>query len=291
MTERPATPRSATRPAGLPIGVTLGTVGVDARWWLDAARRLDEAGYAAIWAWDHFVGKGDRRVPVLEAMTILTAAAAVTREVRIGSFVLNVMNRHPAVVARMASTLQAISGGRFVLGMGIGGHPREHEAYGIDFPPASERAARLEEAIAVIRALWTGGPVDLAGTYYRLADAIAEPRPEPPAPIIVGAQTPAGVRLAARAADGWAAEMPFFDQLAPLYLEALAEEGRDRAAQLVILGFNAGRSGEEALLDSPWIDAPRETWEEWRNRGVDEVSVTARTTTDVDALVRAAERW
>jgi alkanesulfonate monooxygenase SsuD/methylene tetrahydromethanopterin reductase-like flavin-dependent oxidoreductase (luciferase family) len=215
----------------------------------------------------------------------------VTRQARVGSFVLNVMNRHPAVVARMAATLQEVSGGRFVLGIGIGGHPREHEAYGIDFPPAPERAARLEEAITVIRALWTGGPASFSGSFYRLTDAYAEPAPQPRPPILVGAQTPTGIALAARAADGWAAEAPFFADLMPRYLEALAGAGRSRGDQLVVLGFNAGRSGEEALRNSPWIDAPRETWAEWHERGADEVTVTARTTTDVDALVRAAERW
>ena len=83
-------------------------------------------------------------------------AAALTSRVTIGSYVINVVNRHPAVVARMASTLQIASGGRLVLGMGIGGNPEEHAAYGIEFPEAKERVARLEEAVAVIRALWTG---------------------------------------------------------------------------------------------------------------------------------------
>src|SRR3954466_1447833 len=139
------------------IGVTLATVGVDAAWWLDSARRLDEAGYAGIWAWDHFVGKGDRGVPVLEATTLLAAAAAVTRRATIGTFVINVMNRHPAVLARVAGTIHELSGGRVALGIGVGGRPREHAAYGIGFPEPPERAARLEEAIAVIRALWAGG--------------------------------------------------------------------------------------------------------------------------------------
>jgi alkanesulfonate monooxygenase SsuD/methylene tetrahydromethanopterin reductase-like flavin-dependent oxidoreductase (luciferase family) len=283
---------TATGPGSrLPIGVSLGTLGVDAAWWLDSARRLDDAGYRAIWAWDHFVSKGERGTPVLEAWTLMSAAAGVTRQAAIGSFVLNLMNRHPAVLARMATTLQEIAGGRLRLGIGIGGHAREHEAYGIDFPASAERAERLREAIAVLRALWAGGPADLDGRFFRLRDAWARPISTPAPPILVGAQSPGGVRLAAEAGDGWAAEAPHLDRLMPRYLEALAAAGRERAAQTVVVGFAGGRSGEAALRRDPFVVAPADAVAEWRARGADEMTVTARTTEDVDALVRAAERW
>ena len=142
----------------LPIGVSLRTIRAEPGWWLESARRLDEAGYEGVWAWDHFMGRGDPTVPVVENWTALAMTAGATSRIHVGSFVANVMNRHPAVLARMASTLQIASGGRLELGVGIGGHPAEHEAYGIDFPAPPERVARLEEAVAVIRALWTGGP-------------------------------------------------------------------------------------------------------------------------------------
>ena len=157
----------------LPIGVALGSVGATAAWWLESARRLDAAGYRGLWCWDHFVGQGDRTVPVVEQWTILAAAAGATSRIGLGTFVTNVMNRHPAVVARMAGTLQGASGGRFTLGIGIGGAPREHRAYGIEFPDVDERVARLEEAVAVIRALWTGGPVTRPSRFYPLLDAHA----------------------------------------------------------------------------------------------------------------------
>jgi alkanesulfonate monooxygenase SsuD/methylene tetrahydromethanopterin reductase-like flavin-dependent oxidoreductase (luciferase family) len=278
--------------ARLPIGVTLGTLGVTAGWWLDAAARLDAAGYRAIWTWDHLMSKGDRSTPVLEAWTLLSAASARTNQAYVGSFVLNVMNRHPAVLARMASTLQAVSGGRLRLGIGIGGHPREHEAYGIEFPPPVERAARLREAVAVLRALWAGGPAAFEGRSYRLADAWARPIPDPMPPILVGAGTPAGVRLAAEVGDGWAAEEDGYERLRGRWLEALEAAGRRREEQLVVVGIAApGRSGEPALEGSPFVARPREAWEEWMARGADEVTLTARTTADVDALVEASGRW
>src|SRR3954466_10259292 len=129
----------------LPIGVSIRTIRAEPGWWLESARRLDAAGYAGVWAWDHFVGQGDRTVPVVECWTILAMTAGATKRLTVGSFVVNVMNRHPAVLARMASTLQVASGGRLILGMGIGGAPKEHAAYGIEFPDVRERVARLEE--------------------------------------------------------------------------------------------------------------------------------------------------
>lgn len=274
----------------LPIGVCLGSIGVDAAWWLENARRLDEAGYAGVWCWDHFVGKGDRSVPVLEQWTMLAAAAAVTSRAELGSFVANVMNRHPAVLARMAGTVQAISGGRLTFGIGIGGHPAEHRAYGIEWPSATERAGRLEGAIAAIRALWTGGPVDLDAPGIILRDAVARPIPDPTPRIIVGGETPAGARLAARIGDGWTAFDRTFERDLPAYLDALAAAGRSRADQRLIVAFEAGRSGVDALQGSPWISRPGEELARWRAAGADDVIVTARTTADVDALVDAAGR-
>ncbi|HYN70171.1 MAG TPA: LLM class flavin-dependent oxidoreductase [Candidatus Eisenbacteria bacterium] len=276
---------------GLPIGVALGSVGATADWWLESARRLDEVGYRGVWCWDHFMGRGDPTVPVLEQWTILAAASGVTERIGLGTFVTNVMNRHPAVVARMASTLQAASGGRLTLGIGIGGFPGEHEAYGIPFPAVRERVERLEEAVGVIRALWTGGPVSREGRYYRLHEAHAHPPPDPPPAILIGAGSRAGVRLAARIGDGWAAEKPDFERFLPAYLEALDVERRDRSLMRIALGFTGGRSGQDALTASPWVAAPRDEWEQWQAAGADEIIVTARTPADVDGLVAAVDRW
>jgi alkanesulfonate monooxygenase SsuD/methylene tetrahydromethanopterin reductase-like flavin-dependent oxidoreductase (luciferase family) len=282
-----------TEPAAgrLPIGVCIRSIRAEPRWWLESAKRLDEAGYAGVWSWDHFMGRKDLIVPVVEGWTILAMAAAATERVTVGPFVLNVMNRHPAVVARMASTLQVASGGRLVLGIGIGGAPKEHAAYGIDFPPAPERVARLEEAVAVIRALWTGGPVTRDSPFYPLHDAYAHPVPVPPPSIIVGGETPAGARLAGRIGDGWSAFDDNFEQNLPLYLESLEAAGRNRADQTVIVGFQGEWLSDESIEDSPWVRAPRETWDRWHAAGADGAIVLARTTADVDQLVEAVGRW
>ena len=273
-----------------PIGVAIGTIGATARWWLESARRLDAAGYRTVWAWDHLMGRGDPMVPVVEQWTILAAAAGATERIGLGTFITNVMRRHPTLVARMAGTLQAASGGRFSLGIGIGGFDREQRAYGVDFPPVAERAARLEDAVAVIRALWTGEPVTRPSPYYPLIEAIARPPVAPAPPILIGAGSRVGVGIAARIGDGWAAEGSSLERYGSAWLEGLEEAGRQRSDVRLVLGFGGGRSGQDALDGSPWIGSPREEWERWHAAGVDEVVLTARTTADVDRLVGAAER-
>ena len=277
----------------LPIGVCLRTIRATPDWWLESARRLDDAGFAGVWAWDHFIGQGtDRTVPVVEDWTILSMAAAQTKRVTVGPFVMNVMNRHPAVVARMASTLHIASGGRLILGIGIGGAPREHASYGIDFPAAPERVQRVEEAVAVIRALWTGGPVTRPSPFYPLDDAVAFPVPDPPPPIIVGGETRPGAALAARIGDGWSTFEDNFEANMPIYLEALDAAGKRREDQTVIVGFQRDWLGEDSsVLGSQWVTDPRGAWERWHAAGADAAIVTARTTEDVDALVESVGRW
>jgi alkanesulfonate monooxygenase SsuD/methylene tetrahydromethanopterin reductase-like flavin-dependent oxidoreductase (luciferase family) len=218
-------------------------------------------------------------------------AAASTEHVTIGPFVANVMNRHPALLARMASTLQIACKGRLMLGIGIGGAPAEHEAYGMKFPEARERVARLTEAVAVLRALWTGGPVTRSSPFYPLREATAYPVPVPPPPIIIGGETAAGARLAGQIADGWSAFDVNIETNLSAYLESLEESGRQRADQRVLVGFQGDWLGDERIADSPWVQAPRETWARWREVGTDGAIVLARTTADIDALVDAVERW
>jgi alkanesulfonate monooxygenase SsuD/methylene tetrahydromethanopterin reductase-like flavin-dependent oxidoreductase (luciferase family) len=275
----------------LPIGVCIRAIRAEPRWWLESAVRLDAAGYAGVWCWDHFMGRGNRTVPVVECWTVLAMAAAATERLTVGSFVLNVMNRHPALVARMAATLQIASGGRLIVGIGIGGAPKEHEAYGMLFPDAPERVARLEEAVAVLRALWTGGPVTRESPFYPLRDAYAYPPPDPAPRIVIGGETAAGARLAARIGDGWTAFDDNFEANLPIYLESLEAGGRSRADQTVLVGFQGDWLGDASVAETGWVQAPRETWARWREAGADGAIVLARSTDDVDALVDAVGRW
>jgi alkanesulfonate monooxygenase SsuD/methylene tetrahydromethanopterin reductase-like flavin-dependent oxidoreductase (luciferase family) len=276
-------------PPVIPVGVCIRPMGATWSWWRESALRLEEAGYAAIWSWDHFISRGRPDTPVLEAWTTLTATAAVTSRVRVGTFVANVMNRHPAVLARAAATLQEVSAGRLVLGIGIGGAPAEHAAYGMPLPEPAERAARLEEAVAVLRALWAGGPATFHGRYYSLEDAVAYPVPVPAPPIIIGGETRTGARMAARIGDGWTSFTERFALDLPAYLEELQAAGRERSAVHLIVGYQRGPG--EGLADSPWLLDPLGEPERWRDIGADEVVLTAKSPGDVDALVRAAGAW
>ena len=272
----------------LDVFVNLRSIGVPFGWIRDQAVRVEAAGYAGVAIWDHFVSRGERSAPVHEAWTSLSLIAGATSRLRLMSFVLNVMNRHPAVVARMAATLQEGSGGRLVLGIGIGGNPAEHAAYGIAFPEAPERVARLDEAIGVLRALWTGGPATRDGVHYPLREAWASPAPAPPPPIIVAGASPGGAVLAARLGDGWTVPAAVLGEHLPAYLEALAAVGRSRSDMRVMPAFDLARG--ESLVGSPWVARPAEAALTWRAAGADAVVVAARTTADVDLLVDAAAR-
>ena len=283
---------TSSKSGRLPIGVSIRAIRAEPGWWLESARRLEAAGYTGIWSWDHFMGKGDPTVPVVESWTILSMAAATTERVTIGPFVINVMNRHPAVLARMASTLQIASCGRLVLGIGIGGHPEEHAAYGIEFPEAPERVARLEEAVGVLRQMWTGGPVTRESPFYPLKDAASYPVPDPPPPIVIGGETATGARLAGRIGDGWTAFDNNFEKNMPLYLEALETAGKRREDQVVYVGFQGEFwLGDFDISQTEWCREPRAAWERWHAAGADGAVVLARTTADIDALVDAVARW
>ena len=145
--------------------------------------------------------------------------------IAVGTFVLNVVNRHPAVLARMAMTVADLAPGRVELGIGIGGTGQL--AYGVDWPTVPERVARLEEAVTVLRLLFGGGPVSFAGRYFTLTDAVAFPVPTPAPRIVVAGQSSAGARLAARAGDAWTCPAELFERLLPIYREAL---GRGRGS-------------------------------------------------------------
>ena len=268
--------------------VNLRAIGVSYAWFREQSRRLEAAGYDGVAIWDHFVSRGVRRDPVLECWTTLAALAGSTSTVRLMTFVLNVMNRPPSVVARMAATLQEASGGRLVLGIGIGGHPAEHLAYGIPFPAAPERVARLEEAVAVLRALWTGGPVTRDSPFYPLAGAHAYPIPQPVPPVIVGAESAPGAALAGRVGDGWTVPAGLLAERLPVYLEALAGRGRDRTGVSILVAFDLEKG--ESLARSPWVADPAATASRWQATGADGAVVAARTTDDVDLLVEAAGR-
>jgi F420-dependent oxidoreductase-like protein len=189
------------------VGIQVeGQEGLTAERWAGLARRVEELGLHSLWRSDHFVsdmGPPDR--PSLETWTSLAALALLTTRIEFGTLVSPMTFRHPALLARMAAAVDNFSAGRLTLGLGAGWNEAEHAAYGIGFPPVGERILRLEEGVAVIRALWTGGPVSLTGRYFPLREATGYPLPrqDPGPKILLGGDGDRMLRLIARAADEW----------------------------------------------------------------------------------------
>lgn len=206
-----------------------------------AAVTAEEAGFDGLWTWDHLRDpEGGSRSRVPEVWTVLTALAEVTRRVTLGPLVLNVSNRHPGLLANMAVTLQEISGGRLLLGLGAGGnrhlpYAAEQESLGLMVEPDHTRAQRVAEAAQVMRRLWAGDESSFAGTHYRLERPSGFLRPDPAPPIIIGGFGPRMAAIAGRHADGFNTQAghPRLADLIRIARDARTEAGRDPAGFLV----------------------------------------------------------
>jgi F420-dependent oxidoreductase-like protein len=180
--------------------------------WFAIAERVQSRGLEGLWRSDHFFSlMGQPTRPALECWTSLTALALRSSGFAFGPLVSPMTFRHPALLARMASAVDGLSPGRLILGVGAGWNETEHDAFGIRLPPLRERFDRLEDGIAVIKALWGGGPVDFDGQYYRLAGAAAFPRPatQPHPPLLIGGDGEVRLlRIVARHADEWNSHAP-----------------------------------------------------------------------------------
>jgi F420-dependent oxidoreductase-like protein len=174
--------------------------------WRRIAKRVDNSGITSLFRSDHFFTGGQKYSP--EAFISLAVAAAETRTVRLGTLVTPVMFRAPTEVGRMAAHIDALSSGRFVLGLGIGWFETEHRAYGIAFPSAKERFDRLEEAIRVCRSLWGPSASTFKGRYFSLSDVDCRPKPaSQPLPLLLGGVGERRtLKMVAKYADEWCSE-------------------------------------------------------------------------------------
>ena len=185
-----------------------GFAGATARWsdLVEFARVAEDVGLDSLWIPDHllFREKDGSTSGIWECWSLLSALAAVTRRVELGSFVSCVGFRNPALLAKMADAVEEISGGRLILGLGAGWYEPEYRAFGYPF---DHRTDRFEEALTIIRGLLREGHIDFAGEYYRARDCELRPRgPRPDGPpIMIGASEagPHMLDLTARHADGW----------------------------------------------------------------------------------------
>ena len=214
---------SMPRGAGTPEG--RGTFTAD----MERAFGLIRGQFDSAWLIDHLqFGDAD----LLEAWTGVTYWAARQPEFHFGHAVLCQSFRNPALLAKAGATLQFLTGGRFVLGLGAGWHEEEYRAYGYDFPSAGVRVAQLDETVQIVKALWHEAPATFEGTHYRVHDAYCEPRPDPAPPIMIGGAKPRMLRLIARHADWWNVSWTGIADYRKYVAElerACAEVGRDPA--------------------------------------------------------------
>lgn len=182
--------------------------------------------FTTLWTEDHFQ-KGSS--PALEAWTTLSFIAAEFPLYRLGNIVLCQSYRNPAHLAKMSATLQYLSGGRLILGLGAGWQEDEYQAYGYDFPSAGTRIAQLAETIELVRTMWTHSPATYYGQYHSVAGAYCEPRPDPLPPIMVGADGEKMLKVVARLADGWntGLDIETYQQRYDLLRRDCDETGRD----------------------------------------------------------------
>lgn len=171
------------------------------------AGRAESLGFDSIWVMDHFhqIGNvGRPQEPMLECWTTLAVLAGVTSRIRVGPLVTGNVYRHPSVLAKMGATLDVLSKGRLFMGIGAAWNEEESSAYGIPFPSTKERFLRLEEAVQIIRKMWTEERASFQGQFYKIREAYCNPKPiqKPHPPIMVGGsgerQT---LRIAAKYAD------------------------------------------------------------------------------------------
>ncbi|MCA9830827.1 MAG: TIGR03560 family F420-dependent LLM class oxidoreductase [Dehalococcoidia bacterium] len=173
---------------------------------LELALHAEKRGYDGIWYADHFMPNAeDVSGPTNEAWTTLAALAASVPRIRIGPLVTGNTYRHPAVLAKMAATVDNISAGRLVLGLGAGWQENEHQKYGIEFSTLGGRMRRLEEACQVVKSLFLNDRTDFAGRYYQLTDAPLVPKPaQRTLPLLIGGGgEKVTMRIAATYADEW----------------------------------------------------------------------------------------
>jgi alkanesulfonate monooxygenase SsuD/methylene tetrahydromethanopterin reductase-like flavin-dependent oxidoreductase (luciferase family) len=269
----------------------------------EVVRHAEATGWDGAYVADHFMGDGGDfgapETPTLEATAAVVALATATQRLRLGTLVLGATYRHPAVVANWAATVDHVSGGRLILGIGAGWQANEHEQYGIRLPPPRERVDRFIEACQALTGLLRRPRTDLDGEHFRLTGALCEPKPvQDPLPVLIGGKGRRMIGAAARFADQWNMwGLPHTIAERAAELDRRCEAiGRDPSAivrscqALVFVTDDAGRGRDlvERVAPRAAIGGPVELFgqavADWAEVGVGEVVVPDFT------LGRGAER-
>jgi F420-dependent oxidoreductase-like protein len=193
-------------PARLRFGIKTAQMGGSYEQIREAWLEADALGFDTAWGHDHLLNQTDAAGAEDEGWTLLAAILPATRRIRAGLMVTANTFRHPAVLAKVATTVDRISGGRLEVGLGAGWFEEEHRQYGLPLPPMGERMQRLEEACQVLKALWTEPRATVEGRFYQVREAYHEPKPiqRPHPPLVIGGKgEKVLLRIAARHAAEW----------------------------------------------------------------------------------------
>jgi F420-dependent oxidoreductase-like protein len=230
-----------------------GQEGVGWSQWVALAQACEQHGIPGLFRSDHYMnldGKHPER-GALDAWATLSALAAVTTKLRLGTMVSPATFRHPSELAKVVVTADHVSGGRIELGLGAGWHQREHEAYGFPFASTRVRMDVLEEQLQVILGSWTRAPFSFDGQHYQLRDLDAQPRPvqQPHPPLIMGGSAgPRSVAMAARYADEYNTPFPSVEDVIErrdAVLSACQQAGRDPIPFSIMTGVVVGADESE----------------------------------------------
>jgi probable F420-dependent oxidoreductase len=169
---------------------------------IDYGVRMEQLGYESIWAWDHILLGVNPSFPIHEALTILTAVAARTSRIKVGTGILVMPVRNPVILAKELATIDHISNGRLILGTAVGWYKREFDSLGAEF---TQRGKMMEQGLEVLKRLWTEEVVDGDYPPYKLRGAVLQPKPvqKPHPPILIGGYVDTVLKRAATKGDGW----------------------------------------------------------------------------------------
>ncbi len=257
---------------------------------LELAKHVEQTGWDGFWYADHFMPNApDTSTPWPEAWTTLTAVGATVPRIRVGTLVSGNTYRHPAVLAKMVATLDHITGGRVVLGLGSGWQENEHDHYGIPFYTTRERLDRLDEACQIIKSLYTNTKTDFDGRFYQLKDASLEPKPvQHPLPLLIGGGgEKRTLRITAEHANEWNVwgDVAILRQKMEVLDQHCADVGRDpkeiQRTAVALLFMSEDNAFLEQMrnaeLQQPaligTVEEIREIVEEYEAIGVDELIV------------------
>lgn len=237
------------------FGIHAGQQYTDFQSYVELWRTAEELGLDWASVFDHFMPiQTDPTGPCFEGLTLLSAMAAHTQRLRIGIIVVGVTYRNPAVLAKMAATIDHVSGGRLEFGIGGAWNEMEHDQYGIPFPPIGQRLQMMGEAAQIMKSLWTQERTTFEGRHYQLKDAMAEPKPlqSPRIPLWIGGSgEKVTLRHVAREADGWntfLSPLDEFDHKLAVLDEHCRVVGRDRSEIRIQLTGQAVLGADEAEL-------------------------------------------